>query len=137
MNLFKVPTLLFTIQIQPGILYTDKRNAHLHCYLFAFLRIERKISTNIISCYLFSIAGIKFIFSLVRIPFCLYTSHRSLFLPIPCCYRCFLYPHHKINRKYSLRIITECTKQLHSLNFAIAYTAKHSTTFICQSLSQI
>ena len=53
MNLFKVPTLLFTIQIQPGILYTDKRNAHLHFYLFAFLRIERKISTNIISCYLF------------------------------------------------------------------------------------
>ena len=110
MDLLKILSSLFTIQIQTGIFYAYKRNSHLHFYLFTFFCIEGEISTNVISCYFFSVTSIKFILSLILIPFSLNTHHRTLFLPIPCCRRILLNPQYKVNGEYSLRIITKCAK---------------------------
>ena len=92
MNLLEILSSLFTIQIQPGIFYTYKRNSHLYFYLLTFFCVEGEISTDVISCYFFSVASIKFILSLIRIPFSLNTRHRTLFLPIPCCRRVLFNP---------------------------------------------
>ena len=66
----------------------------------------------------------------VEVPFCFYTLHGTLFLPVSCSFRSFVDTHHKIDREYSLRVITESSEHFHSLYFTIADSTHESTCFV-------
>ena len=136
-NLFKILAFLLNLKVQTRIFHADKGNPHLHFHLLSFLCVEREIDTDIITSNFFIVAGIQFILALIRIPFGLYPRHRTLFLPIAGRRRHFLHPHYKIDRKHSLRIVTERTQQFHTFHFRITHPAKHRTAFVGKSFTQI
>ena len=108
--LTEILSTLFCIQIQAGIFDADKRNSHLHFDLFTFRRVESKKSTDIISGNFLTITGIKFVVSIVRIPFSFNSGHGTLFFPITAGYRLLVDTHYKINGKYCLGVIAESSQ---------------------------
>ena len=133
----EVLVFLFDIQIQPGILHADERNTHADFYLLPFFRIKRKVSADVIAGNFFPVTRIKFILAVIRVPLRFHACHQALLLPIARGERFFIHPHHEVDRKHRLRIITESAQQLHPFYFAIVHPAQHGSAFVCQSFSQI
>ena len=74
-HLAEILSLLLGIQIEPGILYTHKRDSHLYFHLLALFGMECKVSADVISCQLFPVAGVKFCSVRYRDP--IQPPHRS------------------------------------------------------------
>ena len=108
--LTEILSTLLCIQIQTGILNAYKRNSHLHFDLFTFRRVESKKSTDIISGYFLTITGIKFVASVVGIPFSFHSGHGTLLFPITAGCRLLVDTHYKINGKYRLGVIAESSQ---------------------------
>ncbi len=130
MDSCKVASALFLVKIFSCIFYTDERNSHSDFYLFTFFCIEREPCTDIVACNIFIILCVQLVFALVFIPFCFYTLHGTLFLPVSCSFRSFVDAHHKIDREYSLRVVTESPEHFHAFYFTIADSTHESTCFV-------
>ena len=111
----KVTSWLFGIKILSGIGYTYKRNANLHLYLLAFLKVERHKISNVIACHIATIVVVYLVLSAIHIPIFCSTLKLGLLFPVATLLWSFAHTHNKIHRKYSLRIVTESAKQTHTL----------------------
>ena len=136
-HLAEILSLLLGIQIEPGILYTHKRDSHLYFHLLALFGMECKVSADVISCQLFPVAGVKFVASVIGIPFSLHTGHGALLLPVARSGRLLVDTHHKVDGENGLRVVAESTQQLHTFKLALTRPAQKSSRFISQAFAQV
>ena len=136
-HLTEVLSLLLGIQIEAGILHAHKRDSHLYFHLLAFFGIECKIGADIISRQFLLVAGVKFVASVIGVPFGLYTGHGALLLPVARSGGLLVDTHHKVDGKNGLWVVAESTQQLHTFKLAFTRLAQKSSRFIGQAFAQV
>ena len=136
-NNVEVLSTLFGIKVLTSVCHTYEWHTHLHLYLLISLSVEVHPYSDIITREFLVIGLIELELAIVGIPLSLYACHRTLFLPIASLCWLLTDTHHEVNWEYSLRVITECTLQLHTLILCVAHLLHHGTRLICESFTEV